>query len=410
MKLNNVVGRIYILLLLALPASHVFGGGTAYTTANSGLNQSWSDPNTWGSTTNYPGDGTSSGPDSATLSAVSVPSSLNLNGNSYILNTLQINSGGSAPWQINNGTLTLEGVGYFPYVYFQPSLTDNSSLPGTVISTDIDFVDPGSITVSSQTTISGTISGAGTESTGTGIVTEGPGTLILSGNNTYTGGTTVDTGTLAVDGSIVGDVTVNSGAELGGHGSIGGTIGGAGSVGPGDSPGILTASATDPTGGLTYNFEMTQAGSPTWATASASGNDVLHLESGTPFTAPLTSANIIDVYFAADSLTYDGGFFTDGSIDELTANIDHATFDYFLLDNTNGTISYNGNLYDAYLGSVDSSIVPVTGADFGDGVVDGFTEEFIVAPEPSTWALLLLGGCGLWFLKRRRSTTKSSQA
>jgi autotransporter-associated beta strand protein len=76
----------------------------------------------------------------------------------------------------------------------------------------------------------------------------GAGTLSLSGNSTYTGGTTVNAGTLAVNnptgsGTGSGAVTVNNGATLAGAGTIGGavTIAAGGILAPGAaSPGTLT--------------------------------------------------------------------------------------------------------------------------------------------------------------------------
>jgi len=85
----------------------------------------------------------------------------------------------------------------------------------------------------------------------------------------------------------------------GGIGHRGGPFG-AGLVGPGNSPGILTAPSVNPAGGLDFAFELSQEGSPTWANAAASGNDVLRLtDLTTPFTTTLGAANVINVYFGA---------------------------------------------------------------------------------------------------------------
>lgn len=249
----------------------------------------------------------------------------------------------------------------------------------------------------SSTAFSGSIGGAGGS-----FVKQGTGTITLSGANTYDGATTVAGGRLAVDGSVAGNVVVNPGAEVGGHGTVAGVIGGAGAVGPGNSPGILTASATDPSGGLTYNFELTLPGAATWNNAAASGNDVLHLNSGTPFASALTAGNAINFYFSASQQTYEGGFFVNGDTDLLTANIANADIHYYLLDNGNGTVLYNGNYYDPFSGEVTTSTVPVTGADFADGTVNGWTEQIAVVPEPSTAVLLMLGAGGFALRKRRR--------
>lgn len=85
----------------------------------------------------------------------------------------------------------------------------------------------------------GVISGSGS------LVKEGSGSLILDGINTYAGGTTVQAGSLIVGSSggstaSVGDVRVNSGAMLGGHGTVGRTsIAAGGILAPGNSIGTL---------------------------------------------------------------------------------------------------------------------------------------------------------------------------
>jgi autotransporter-associated beta strand protein len=74
----------------------------------------------------------------------------------------------------------------------------------------------------------------------TALTKSGVGTLLLSGNNTYSGLTTVSAGTLAVNGSVAGEMTVVSGATLQGNGTISGNTTVSGNLKPGNSPGLLT--------------------------------------------------------------------------------------------------------------------------------------------------------------------------
>jgi autotransporter-associated beta strand protein len=98
-----------------------------------------------------------------------------------------------------------------------------------------------SVSAGNTVTLSDTL-GGGVDSQITGGFTKaGPGTLVLIGANSYTGGTSVLAGTLRVDGSILGNVTVSGGATLGGSGTVGGTVTVTGGrLSPGDSPGTLT--------------------------------------------------------------------------------------------------------------------------------------------------------------------------
>jgi outer membrane autotransporter protein len=84
-------------------------------------------------------------------------------------------------------------------------------------------------------TITGSLNGPG------GLTKIGAGTIILANTNIYSGTTTVNAGSLLVDGSIASPNTdVNSGGLLGGVGTIFGNVVNAGIVSPGDSPGTLT--------------------------------------------------------------------------------------------------------------------------------------------------------------------------
>ncbi|HGE6662310.1 TPA: S8 family serine peptidase, partial [Serratia marcescens] len=54
-----------------------------------------------------------------------------------------------------------------------------------------------------------------------GLTKEGMGTLVMTGNNTYSGPTLVNQGRLAINGSVTSDVSVQSGGIVGGSGTVG---------------------------------------------------------------------------------------------------------------------------------------------------------------------------------------------
>lgn len=88
----------------------------------------------------------------------------------------------------------------------------------------------------------------------------GLGTLTLSGSNTYTGLTTVSAGWLNVDGALAGAVQVDSGAVLGGTGSIGGAVTVDGTVAPGNSIGTLTVGSVVFNSGSVLQVEVNETG------------------------------------------------------------------------------------------------------------------------------------------------------
>jgi autotransporter-associated beta strand protein len=102
----------------------------------------------------------------------------------------------------------------------------------------------------SSTTFGGIISGAG------GLAKNGAGMLTLNGDNTHSGPTIINNGSLIVNGSQPGSaVTVNQLGLLGGTGRVG-DLSGPGTISPGASPGVLQASNVTFTSNTTFRVEL----------------------------------------------------------------------------------------------------------------------------------------------------------
>jgi autotransporter-associated beta strand protein len=155
------------------------------------------------------------------------------------------------PNTANTGALMLNGSAANGTLYFLNGIDLNGTGEAGVTARRIE-------TLASTAVIAGDIVNNG--GTPIGLLKRGAGALVLAGNNSYDGGTTIQNGTLRINGAHSGPglITV-AGGTLGGTGSVAGAIlvqSGA-KLAPGASPGIFTANG-DVTldSGSTFEVEL----------------------------------------------------------------------------------------------------------------------------------------------------------
>ncbi len=164
--------------------------------------------------------------------------------------TLVVNAGGTVtnngdnfntlgPVQLNGGTLTGTGGAVTAYQMYNLRGTVTvggaaaSTISGSGTNSGYHLAAPTTFNVADATagtdlTVSATLINQDGTHGGSGALTKtGPGTMVLSATNTYSGATSVNAGTLVVNGNhagATGAVTVAANATLGGNGNLGGNV------------------------------------------------------------------------------------------------------------------------------------------------------------------------------------------
>jgi fibronectin-binding autotransporter adhesin len=212
-----------------------YSGQATWNTSGSGT---WGSFNSWDETGGTPGvDGSLSLNDTATFgNAISSASTVSINGANPVLKSLVFNHS-SAAYTIASGTdgsLTLGNES-------NAGVLTNSAGTHTIQS---NVVLGNNLTVStaagSRMNLGGVVSGARS------ITKTGTGTLVFSGNNTFSGSVQVNQGSIIINGDnslATGDLTIAAGATLGGSGTIGGNATISGTHNPGNSPGVTNFAA-----------------------------------------------------------------------------------------------------------------------------------------------------------------------
>jgi len=208
----------------------------------------------------------------------------------------------------------------------------------------------------------------------------GVGTTILTGSNSYTGTTTIVSGTLLANntaGSALGSSSVNvqSGGTLGGNGLIGGdTV-------------------------IVRGGNLTPGSSGTGALAFTAG---LALQSGSITTFQInTKADFTSINILGNSITYGGNLVFN------ILNYTPTTGDTFTLFNMTGGATQNGDFTSVTAGSLvfadNSGIWRANDGSYLYQFSDS-TGQLIVqsAPEPSTYALFGIGAIGMLMVMRKK--------
>jgi autotransporter-associated beta strand protein len=307
----------------------------------------------------------------------------------------QATSGTYAGSMTGSGSLTKTGAGTM-------TLSGNNSYGGgTVVSagrligttTSLQGAITNNAAVEFAQATSGTYAGS---MAGSGSLTKmGGGSLILSGSSTYAGATTVSAGRLSVNGSLGNTaVTVQSGAEVGGSGSIGGVVNvlAGGTLSPGNSIQSLAVGATTFSGSSTFEYEYDSTDPASLAAAAdllvVNGNLTINAGailtltdlagSPNPFVNYTTTFALISYSGAWNNglFTYNGNELADG--------------DWFLVGSQEWQIDYNRML--------STGLANFT----GDYLTGGSFVAITAVPEPSTWAMALAGLAGSFLVMRRR--------
>jgi len=164
---------------------------------------------------------------------------------------------GSGQFSVADSTLILTGANTYTGGTFVANATFQLGNGGTAGSVVGNIGSNGGLVVfnrSDAVTFSGVISGTGA------VMQQGPGTLILTADNSYTGGTTIAAGTLQLGnggttGSVAGNITDNAALVFNRSGAVsfGGVISGTGSLTQAGSGTLTLVANNSYTGGTTIS-------------------------------------------------------------------------------------------------------------------------------------------------------------
>ncbi len=232
------------------------------------------------------------------------------------------------------------------------TFTGNLAFGGSAMTFDV--------TNTGTTTFNGVISG----SSGRNVIKTGSQALTFNGNNTYAGTTSINEGTLLVNGTTSGQgaYTIGAAGTLGGNGTIGLASGAALTVNGTIAPGSSTGTSVDTlsvNGGVTFG-----SGGTLFLDIASGGNDLLDVNGVAQLAGDLIV--VLEHKFRPDPSD---------------------TFTVLTADSLLGTFSSVYNRWGRFDVSYENNQVVLS--------------NYVPLPEPASWALL--GGLGAILVWRKRS-------
>ncbi|QIF00407.1 PEP-CTERM sorting domain-containing protein [Roseimicrobium sp. ORNL1] len=287
-------------------------------------------------------------------------------------------------------------------------------------------------TINTFTLESGTLKDTGEINGGAALTKTTTGTLVMQGNNAYSGATTVSAGTLLVNNTYAGSssatgsntVTVNSGTTFGGNGHVAGPV--TLNTGATLAPGGNATTIANAVSGLSTDIGTLKIDGT--LTVSSGANLALQLKtSGThglnatfnPSTGMLTTVSGVSEDGGNDRILIAGNLSLDSN-SKITVTLGSgfgltsgSVFDLLDWLTVNGGATINSSFYDfagtgkrtgadnLTVGLILPDITYLGSDHFWDVSKFGSTGVISIVPEPGR-ALLLMLGMGALVLRRRR--------
>ncbi len=271
---------------------------------------------------------------------------LGADGGNAIGNQSAVTVAGGATFQISGGGPNVETIG---------------SLAGSG-STVIAF---GSTLITGANSLSTVYTGTISEGAGVGSLTKvGTGAFTVNNNLTYTGLTTVNGGTMILNGNMADSLLVAAGARFGGNANIAGSVTNLGTLSPGNSPGTINIAGNYAGPGIfDMEVQFNNAGAPVNGTThdfvniagNASGATLINVIPFAPSNAPAaTTGNGIELVrvggttgagqFALAAPVFQGAF---EYVLAYLPNYNAALDGYFLQSRLNETFFAEGAMFAA---------------------------------------------------------------